>query len=279
MIDRFDLAPPGVAVQQKRPTFSAQLARYVELCRIISSRTLKTRYRGSILGVYWSLSNPILMTAVYSVIFGTGFARYYDNSIAKYVFATFTGLGILNIFSNTTSQALPSVVTNGSLLNKVRLPVSVFPISAVASNFFQFFVGTFPVFCIVAALNTHSPVHVIALVFPCLAMILVTTGFALALSALYVFFRDLPYMYELGLFVIWITSPIFYPPAIVPAKVQPFLAINPLVVIVTSLRQIALTRDPIAWNLIGASLATGFVCLVAGAVLFRTLKPHFMDLL
>jgi|SRR5271166_798552 len=266
-------------VQTAPSTTSTQIARYVDLLRMLSTKTLKNRYRGSILGVYWSLSNPILMTAIYATIFGTAFAAYYQHSVLRYVLATFTGLAVLNIFANTTSQALTSVVDNGGLLNKIRLPVSIFPLSIVASNAFQFSVGTLPVLVLIAAFGSRSPLNVVALVFPALALLLVTTGFSLIVSSLYVFFRDLPYMYELVLFVIWITSPIFYPIEIVPERVRPFLAINPLVSIVGSLRQIALTHNPPDLALIGWSLLTGMATCAAGLALFSLLRREFMDLL
>lgn len=263
----------------KRRAIAVGLERYLDLVRILSSRTLKTRYRGSILGVYWSLSNPILMTGIYSLIFGTAFSAYYDHSVVRYVLATFTGLAVLNIFSNTTSQALTSVVDNGGLLNKVRLPVSVFPLSIVASNAFQFAVGTLPVLFLIAAFGSHSLLNVLSVVFPALALVLVTAGFAYIVSALYVFFRDLPYMYELVLFVLWITSPIFYPVDIVPLRVRPFLALNPLVPIISSLRQIALTHNTPDLVLIGWSLLTGVVTLGIGLTVFHALRKEFMDLL
>jgi ABC-type polysaccharide/polyol phosphate export permease len=219
------------------------------------------------------------MTGIYSAIFGTAFSSYYGNSVLRYVLATFTGLAVLNIFSNTTSQALPSVVDNGGLLNKVRLPVSVFPLSIVASNAFQFAVGTLPVLCLIAAFGSRSLLNVLCVVFPALSLLLVTAGFSYIASALYVFFRDLPYMYELVLFVMWITSPIFYPIEIVPVRVRPFLSLNPLVPIISSLRQIALTHNTPDLILIGWSLLTGIVTLAIGLAVFHALRKEFMDLL
>ncbi len=256
-----------------------RLRRYVELLQLIASRILQTKYRGTVLGVFWSLSSPIMMTAIYSLVFGTAFASYYHGSITAYVFATFVGLGVINVFSQTTSQALTSIVVNGALLNKVRMPYSIFPISTVAANAFQFFVGTFPLLCIVTAVETHNPVNVLALLFPVLALILVATGFSLMTSGLYVYFRDLPYLYEMVLFVVWTTSPIFYPASLVPPRVQPYLALNPLVFIVGSFRQIALSK---AWpdlHLIGAALLSGLVYLFIGLTVFAFLKRDFMDLL
>jgi ABC-type polysaccharide/polyol phosphate export permease len=263
----------------ERPTAQERFRRYVELVQIIASRTLQTRYRGSVLGVFWSLSNPILMTAVYALIFGTAFSSYYGGSVRRYVFATFVGLAILNVFSATSSQALTSIVSNGGLLNKVRLPFTIFPTSTVAANFFQFFVGTFPVLCGVTLFESHNVVNVFALFIPALALILVSLGFSLMTSALYVYFRDLPYLYEMVVFIVWITSPIFYPASLVPAHIKPFLAVNPIIYIVSSIRQIALSKDWPDPHLMIAALCSGVVCFAIGAVAFTLLRRDFMDLL
>jgi ABC-type polysaccharide/polyol phosphate export permease len=199
-----------------------QLLRYWELLYVLVVRTLKVRYRGSFLGVYWSLLNPLIMTGLYTAIFGATFASYYGNSILNYVLAALTGLLVINFFSACTSQALTSVVGNGALLNKIQLPVSVFPVSMIAANVFQFSVGAFPLLAIMTLVNSKSLVNVLALIFPFIALILVSTGVGFLVSALYVFFRDLPYFYELVVFVIWISSPIFYPAAIVQSRSSHF---------------------------------------------------------
>ena len=103
------------------------LQRYVELLHILVERNLKGRYRGSFLGVYWSLLSPLLMTGMYTAIFGVAFKSYFNGSIVSYMLAAFTGLIIINFFSSSTSQALSSVVGGGSLMNKILLPMSVFP--------------------------------------------------------------------------------------------------------------------------------------------------------
>jgi ABC-2 type transport system permease protein/lipopolysaccharide transport system permease protein len=278
------MTPDAVAALAPRPATEipasrAFLKRYVELLSMLSSRTLKTRYRGSVLGVFWSLSNPLLMTAVYTLIFGTAFASYYGNSIFNYVFATFVGLATLNLFSQTTSQALGSVVNNGSLLNKVRLPISLFPMSFVASNFFQFGIGALPLLVLITLYKTHSILHVIALVIPCTALLFAVIGFSFLTSALYVYFRDLPYMYEIVLFIVTMTSPIFYPLALVPAKIQPYLSINPLVFMVGSLRQIVLVPGSPDLIMAGKGLLTGIVYMAIGAIVFSSRRRDFMDLL
>lgn len=253
--------------------------RYWELLYVLVVRTLKVRYRGSLLGVYWSLLNPLIMTGLYTAIFGATFASYYNNSILNYVLAAFTGLVVINFFSASTAQALVSVVGNGALLNKIRLPVSVFPVSMIAANVFQFSVGTLPLLAVMTLMNSKSILNVLFLVFPVLSLILVCTGVGFLVSALYVFFRDLPYFYELVTFVIWLSSPVFYPAAIVPKHVKPFLALNPLSPIIESLRQITLSGTlPDLW-LVGTALLSGIIIFSLGLACFQMWRHQFMDLL
>lgn len=256
-----------------------QVRRYWELLNVLVARNLKVRYRGSFLGVYWSLLNPLIMTGLYTAIFGATFSLYYRNSIPDYMFAAFTGLVVINFFSSSTSQALASVVGNGSLLNKISLPVSIFPLSMIVANVFQFSVGALPLLVIMTLINSKSLVNVLALFLPCLALILVCTGVGFLVSALYVFFRDLPYFYELVIFVFWVSSPVFYPVEIVPAPVRPFLGLNPLLPIIESIRQICLSGTLPNLNLIGSALLSGIIILSLGWAFFHSWRSNFMDLL
>jgi lipopolysaccharide transport system permease protein len=242
-------------------------------------RSLKVRYRGSILGIYWSLSNPLLMTGVYTLVFGVAFAAYYGHSIVNYVLACFTGLAFLNFFSGSTSMALPSIVHNAGLLNKLALPPSIFPVSIVAAGTFQLCVGVLPLLAIVTAVVSRSAVNVIALTVPAIALVMLALGFALAMSSLYVYFRDLPYLYELIVFVLWITSPIFYPQALVPASVRGYLVFNPLAAIIESARQIVLTGATPSLRMMGLALLSGMLALAVGVAAYALLRRGFMDLI
>jgi ABC-2 type transport system permease protein/lipopolysaccharide transport system permease protein len=219
------------------------------------------------------------MTGLYTAIFGATFASYYDNSTLNYVLAAFTGLIVLNFFSAATNQALVSVVSNGSLLNKIKLPLTIFPVSMVVANIFQFAVGALPLLAIATLWKSHSIINLIALIFPLIALTAVCTGMSFIVSTLYVFFRDLPYFYELVCFVLWITSPIFYPPEIVPDQVKPFLNANPLIPIIESIRQISLSNNYPDLHLVTQGLLTGFILLGVGWSFFRRFQSDFMDLL
>lgn len=253
--------------------------RYLELLFVLTQRNLKVRYRGSILGVYWSLLNPLLMTAAYTAIFGTTFAAYYDHSLLNYLLAAFTGLVVINFFNVTTTQALPSVVNSGALLNKIRLPFSILPLSLVLSNIFQFVVGPLPLLAVMTLVVSHNPFYALLLVIPSVALVLAATGISFLVSALYVFFRDLPYLYELVAFALFLSSPVFYPAAIVPKQVKTFIDLNPLTPIIEGLRQLILGRADLSWGVLGIALLSGTVVCTVGALFFNARSDQYMDLL
>lgn len=255
------------------------IQRYLELLQVLTERNLKVRYRGSILGIYWSLLNPLIMTGIYTAIFGAVFAEYYGDSIVNYVLAAFTGLVVIQFFSASTSQALSSVVGNGGLLNKIQLPISAFPLSMISANVFQFSVGVLPLLIIVTLINAKSIVNVFALFFPFLSLILFCTGVGFFLSTLYVFFRDLPYFYELITFLSFFTSPIFYPAEIVPEQVRSLLQLNPLAPIIESLRQISLYNSLPDFPLATQSVIGSLITLGLGWVCFQYWKNQFVDML
>jgi ABC-type polysaccharide/polyol phosphate export permease len=219
------------------------------------------------------------MTGLYTAIFGATFASYYDNSITNYLLAAFTGLITINFFSASTIQALKSLVDNGKLLNKIKLPFSIFPLSMVAANVFQFMVGSLPLLVLVTIFKTGFSLKIFAILIPFTSLVLVCSGIGFLVSSLYIFFRDLPYFYELVVFILWISSPVFYPSAIVPEQVKPFLALNPLSPIIEGFRQISLTTDPINLLIMVQGFFSGLVVLGIGWMVFRRFRHQFIDLI
>ena len=268
-----------VAIPAHRAAAVPNAARYATLVATLGARSLKTRYRGSFVGVFWSLSNPLLLTAVYTAIFGTAFASYYHGSIFDYMLAVFVALSVIAFFSAATSQALSSIVSNGGLLNKIALPPSAFPVSTIAANGFQLLVGTVPLLVIVALFRTHSLVNAVAIAGPLLGLVLTSLGTGIALSALYVYFRDLAYLYEVVTFIVYMTTPVFYPASIVPAGVRVYLQLNPISVIVTSLRDIVLVPAVPSLRDVFLPVLTGVAVLAMGALIFAPLRRDFLDLL
>jgi lipopolysaccharide transport system permease protein len=256
-----------------------QFRRLLELIQMSARRQLKARYRGTSLGVLWSFANPLLMTALYTVIFGTAFSSYYGGSTSQYVFSAFIGVVVVTVFSQSTAEALASVVGNGGLLNKIELDPEIFPVAAIVANVSQQVVTTFPIIIVLATVLTHDPVRLLLVPLVLAALVAMCTGFGLALSALYVFFRDLAYLWGVFAFVIWMTCPVFYPAALVPAAVRPWLAMNPVGMGISALREVTLGRGPLDYGIVAGFIAAGMIVAVLGHAIFRALRPGFMDLL
>jgi ABC-type polysaccharide/polyol phosphate export permease len=250
-----------------------------DIIRMSAIRQLKARYRGTFLGVLWSFANPLLMTALYATLFGTAFRAYYGGSTSRYVFSAFVGVLVATFFSQATAEALTSVVTNGGLLNKIAIDSETFPIASIAANTFQQAITTFPLIIILTAIATHDPLRVILAPILLAALIALVAGFGLALSALYVFFRDLANLWQVIGFILWMTSPVFYPAALVPERVRPWFEINPIGLAIMALRDVSIGRGPIDLRLIAAFIVVSVVFLIAGHIIFRAKRHQFMDLL
>jgi lipopolysaccharide transport system permease protein len=255
------------------------MQRFLDLLFVLTDRALKARYRGSILGIYWSLLNPLMMTAVYTAIFGYQFRTYYGNSILLYAIVVFIGLSVVNFFAQSTMQALPSVVVNSGLVNKIRLPMIVFPAATVAAYGVQLVLGTLPVLATLTVVITHQPLRILLLPFPLLGLVLLSAGVAFMVSTAYVFFRDIPHMYEVVTFLAWVTSAVFYPAVIVREDVRRLLYFNPLFPTIESVRQIVIEPQLPEAALIAASLFNGAVACALGYVVFNALRRQFMDLI
>jgi ABC-type polysaccharide/polyol phosphate export permease len=260
-----------------------EIKRYWELVSVLAGREIKVRYRGSFLGVYWSLLNPVIMTGLYAIIFGSGFKKqYYHDSLWEYALAAFTGLTVIQFYNSSTAQSLVSIVGNNSLLNKVKLPISIFPVSIIIANTFQLLIGMLPLLMIVTVfLSPHlsTLINVISIPIPLLGLVLISAGVSFLTSSLYVFFRDLPFLYELLQFMILMSSPTFYPAEFVPAKIRQYLDLNPLYPVIESLRQVVLSGDLPDVTLMLRSLLSGIIILAIGWICFNWLRPKFMDLL
>ena len=254
------------------------LRRQVELVRISALRQLKARYRGTALGVIWSFANPLLMTALYTTIFGTAFASYYG-STTTYLFSAFVGVVVVTFFLQGTGEALTAVVANGGLLNKVAIDPEIFPIAAIAANVYQQLVTAFPVILLLSAVLTHDPIRVLLVPIVLAGVVVLVAGFGLALATLYVFFRDLMYLWGIIGFVLWMTSPVFYPTELVPVSVRNLVAFNPIAMGISALREVTLGRGSIHFGTIVLFLIVALACAVFGHTMFRSMRRDFMDLL
>jgi lipopolysaccharide transport system permease protein len=188
----------------------AALVRYRGLIQSLVARDLKARYRGSLLGFFWSFINPLMLLLVYSFVFEHILIQR-GNWLEHYELFLFCGLLPWTWFSSSLLESSGSLISGGNLIKKVLFPAEVLPIVTVLSNMVHFFFGL----SILAAflLWFQWPVNLLELAwFPVavLVQLVLTLGFALLLSALTVHFRDIKDILG-NLMTLWFfATPIIY---------------------------------------------------------------------
>jgi ABC-type polysaccharide/polyol phosphate export permease len=263
----------GVVVR-RTPLIDERLA---DVVGVLFAQSVKLRYRGSALGIVWSALSPLAMAVVYTSIFGQTFARYYGDSVLLYGAAVYIGLTLIGFFIAATTECSSVLVQNGGLLNKVRIPFEAFPLATVAAHAFQLLAGSVPLMIVLSLAMNHDLGHVLLLIVPLASLMMLAAGVGIFISGVGVFFRDTPHLYELATFFLWVTSPVFYPAAIVPHRLQHFLVYNPLYPILTTARDLVLTPSlPPLW-LFALALAEGALALLLGIMAFRAMRSRFMD--
>src|SRR4029453_712201 len=168
------------------------LLKYRGLIQSLVVRDLKARYRGSVLGFFWSFINPLLLLLIYSFVFPVVLPGSHPKEIEPYALFMFCGILPWTWFSSSLSESASVLINNGNLIKKVLFPAEILPIVTVLANMVHFFLGL-PI--LAAFLIFYwRPITLPEIAwFPVVVLVqaLLTTGFALILSALTVHFRDL----------------------------------------------------------------------------------------
>lgn len=253
-----------------------------ELITNLVRRDLTIRHRGSLLGMVWSLTTPLLQVALYSFIFTFILRTSPVQEGVQVPFAVyfFCGLVIWNLFQNSVGAATGSIVGAGYLLRKVYFPRAVLPLVSVLASAVTFL---FELAVLLAAVLVFvREIHLTVLYLPLIILVVLLLGYGMALltSSLTVFFRDIEHF--MGIFLqLWFWgTPIIYSLQFVADKplFVDALQANPMTGPVVSLRLILLDGLPPDWKLLGYSAAVGVVLLGVGLAVFQRLQARFSEL-
>lgn len=204
------------------------LFRYRALIQSLVARELKARYRGSVLGFFWSFVNPLLLLSIYTFVFTVVMPGARGTGVEPYALFLFCGILPWSWFSSSLLDAAGVLITGGNLIKKVLFPAEVLPIVSVLAGLVHFAFGL----PILAAFLVYyrAPVHLPDLLwFPVIVVVqlLLTTGLALLVSALTVHFRDVRDLLQNLLMLLFFATPILYPLSFVPARYRPIIELNP----------------------------------------------------
>jgi ABC-type polysaccharide/polyol phosphate export permease len=254
-----------------------QLPRYRGLIQTLVVRELKARYRGSVLGFFWSFINPLLLLLIYSFVFKVVMPNR-DPLAQPYALFMFCGILPWTWFAASLSEGSNSLIANGNLIKKVLFPAEVLPIVSVLANMMHFFLGL-PI--LAAFLIWYAkPINVIELLwFPVVVLVqlVFTTGLALLLAALTVHFRDIRDILA-NLLTLWFfATPIIYT-WMMMKDYMGYLNWNPFTHLAISYQEILFFDGPFGhWKWLLALGGASVVVFLAGYWLFDRLRDSYAE--
>lgn len=261
------------------------LLAHQELLGMLVRRELKARFKDSALGFLWSLLRPLALLFVYYVAIGKFLGA--ERAIPDFAIYMFTGLTVWQLFNETVTGCTSSIVGNAGLIKKIYLPREVFPLGVVGSSLFNFatqFVILIAAIVVLSDVPTGSRLLFVPL---SLAVVLVyATALGLVLAAVNVYLRDVQYLVEITLMVLFWASPVVYSWDLVQSVLQggPLESVylgNPVTAAVLGMQRalwVAGTDEPFPTGLgtrLSIMLAIGVVLLWLSQRLFARLEGNF----
>jgi len=256
----------------------SRLSRYRGLIQSLVARELKARYRGSVLGFFWSFFNPLLLLLVYTFVFSTVLQARSPNA-DPYALFVFCGLLPWTWFATSLAESSGVLISGGNLIKKVLFPAEILPIVSVLANMAHFLFGL-PILAFFL-IYYGRPLQLTELVwFPVVLIVqlILTLGCALLLSALTVHFRDIRDILTNLLTVWFFLTPIIYTWLDAPESIRPYLNLNPFMHLAVSYQEILFFEGPfghLKWMLVLGVLAIVF--FLFGYFVFDRLRDTFAE--
>jgi homopolymeric O-antigen transport system permease protein len=264
----------------------SRLGRYRGLIQSLVARELKARYRGSVLGFFWSFFNPLLLLLVYTFVFSYVMIGAHDERVEPYALFMFCGILPWTWFSSSLTEAANVLISGGNLIKKVLFPAEILPIVTVLANMIHYFFGLVILAGFLMWYQRPLNVGELAL-FPIVVLVqlVLTTAFALILSALTVHFRDIRDILS-NLLTFWFfATPIIYPyfmfrdPLTGQEKWQAqLLKLNPFTHLAITYQEILFFNGPVGhlkWLLVLGAISIGFFLFAYW--LFDRLRDTFAE--
>ncbi|MDX2043386.1 MAG: ABC transporter permease [Acidobacteriota bacterium] len=236
------------------------LWQYRDLLMQLIARNIKTRYKRSVLGILWTMLNPLLMMLVLTFVFSNVF-RFQQPHYAAYALA---GVALWNFFAQTTTGAMSELIWGGNLMNKIYLPRSIFAASALGTSLVNLLLTLIPLFVVMAITGVPFRPALLILPLPILLTAMFALGVALILSRVAAYFADVLEMYQIFLTAWMYLTPIIYPKEIISPDLQWLFNLNPMYHLIEIFRAPLLIGWLAGPKTVLASAVAAFVTLAFG---------------
>ncbi len=241
---------------------------FVELVR----KGIRLKYRRSYLGVLWSMIEPLLTMIVLAVVFGT-LLGYEGKDFPVYILA---GRLIYSLFSQSTTNALKSIRQNEGMIKKVYVPKYLYPLSGIVFNYVLFLISLVVLAVVALVLGVMPTPRTLLAIVPLFVLFMLSVGIGLILATAGVFFRDLEYLWNVGLMLVMYTCAIFYyPDNILASDVSWILEFNPLFCVISNFRS-CVFGEVMDGGMLLYSFVFSMVTVVIGSVIFSKNEDKFI---
>jgi lipopolysaccharide transport system permease protein len=255
-----------------RTTFQ-ELLRYRVLIQTLVVRDLKARYRGSTLGLLWTLLNPLLHMAIYALVFSV----YMRNEMERYPAFLLCGIVPWTWLSSALFLGTTAIIEGGSMLKKVFFPPQVLPTVTVIATFINFLLSLPLLFGVLLLFGVTFGWSLLALPLIMSAQFALTLGLTLIISATSVRYRDIPPILGHMLMFWFFLTPILYPVSSVPERFRTLLSFNPATPFFVAYQEALMYNRLVSWEAFGAMVGLGAAALLVGVLVFERLRWSLVE--
>lgn len=245
---------------------------WLDLIALLVQRDLRVRYRGSLLGYVWSMLNPLLYMVILTLVF-SHVVRVKSESYALFILS---GIMVWNLFHQTVSIGMNSIVSSGHLLKKVSIPGLLFPTASIFGVMINFGLSFVPFVIISVVLRTPPPMTVLLLPLFVIPYVAFIWGLTVGIASINVKFRDIGHAMEPFLQMLFYATPVVYPMDVIPAKWRFILELNPIAHFLGVFRGLMLTGSLPSPQEILLLLAFAAGACLLGYFVYRKTHEHFV---
>ncbi|MBU7319750.1 ABC transporter permease [Paenibacillus sp. SM 69] len=260
------------------------LLKHRDLFMQLLKRDVLMRYKGSFLGIAWSIINPLIMLTIYTFVFSVVFqARWGTAAVGtnktEYALLLFIGLIFHTIFSEVVTRAPGLVLGNPNYVTKVVFPLELLSIVSLFNALIHSIISI--IILLLAMFFIAGQIHLTVVLLPLIYIPLCffVLGISWFISSIGVFFRDTSYFINIVVQILFFVTPIFYPVTALPESFQPLMMLNPMTGVIENARAILFYGNLPDWVWFIKTLGISLVIMVLGYIWFKKTKKAFADVM
>ncbi len=249
----------------------------------MTKREVLGRYKGSIMGLVWSLLNPVFMLTVYTFVFSVVFKARWgiegDESRTQFAVVLFVGMIVHGLLAEVLNRAPGLILSNVNYVKKVVFPLEILPVISMGAALFHSVISLGVL--LAAFLLFNGYLHWTAIFIPIVLapLVILTLGLAWILASLGVFLRDVGQTIGIITMVMMFLAPVFYPVTAVPEEIRPWVMANPLTFIIEQAREVLIWGRLPDWSGLGFYTTSAIATAWAGYAWFQKTRKGFADVI